>query len=59
MHAGAEGGEVITLSSDDEVEGIGDGGAEGVEVRPEDEEIDIVEWRSALDAEGNMPSWRC
>ena len=45
---GAEGGKVIALSSDDEVEGGGDGGAEGVEVGPEDEEIDIDEWRSAF-----------
>ena len=42
----AKGGEVIALSSDDEVEG--DGGAEGVEVGPEDEEIDVDEWRSAF-----------
>ena len=46
--SGMEGGEVITLSSDDEVEGGGDGGAEGVEVGPEDEEIDVDEWRSAF-----------
>ena len=45
---GAEGGKVITLSTDDEVEGGGDGGAEGVEVGPEDEEIDVDEWRSAF-----------
>ena len=45
---GAGGGEVITLSSDDEVKGGGDGGAEGVEVGPEDEEIDVDEWRSAF-----------
>ena len=45
---GAEGGEVIALSSDDEVEGGGDGSAEGVEVGPEDEEIDVDEWRSAF-----------
>ena len=32
------------LCSDDEVEG----GAEGVEVGPEDKEIDINEWRSAF-----------
>ena len=44
----AEGGDVITLFSDDEVEGGGDGGAEGVEVGPEDEEIDVDEWRSAF-----------
>ena len=63
IFAGAEGGEVMVLSSDDEVEGgAGDGevimcssddeveggGAEGVEVGPEDEEIDIDEWRSAF-----------
>ena len=45
---GTEGGEVIVLSSDDEVEGGGDGGTEGVEVGPEDEEIDVDEWRSAF-----------
>ena len=45
---GAEGSEVIALSSDDEVEGGGDGGTEGVEVGPEDEEIDVDEWRSAF-----------
>ena len=45
---GAEGGEVIALSSDDEVEGGSDGGTEGVEVGPEDEEIDVGEWRSAF-----------
>ena len=43
---GAEGGEVIALSSDDEVKGGGDGGTEGIEVGPEDEEIDVNEWRS-------------
>ena len=48
IFAGAEGGEVIALSSDDEVEGSGDGGTEGVEVGPEDEEIDVNEWRSAF-----------
>ena len=32
IFAGAEGGEVITLSSDDEVKGGEDGGAEGGEV---------------------------
>ena len=32
IFAGAEGGEVIALSSDDEVEGDEDGGAEGGEV---------------------------
>ena len=42
---GAEGGKVIALSSDDEVEG---GGAKGVVMGPEDEEIDIDEWRSAF-----------
>ena len=45
IFAGTEGGEVIALSSDDEVKG---GGAEGVEVDPEDEEIDVDEWRSAF-----------
>ena len=44
----AEGSEVIALSSDDEVEGGGNGGAEGVEVGPEDEEVDVEEWRSAF-----------
>ena len=43
-----EGGEVITLSSDDEVEGGGDSGAEGVEVGPQDGEINVDEWRSAF-----------
>ena len=41
---GAEGGEVIALSSDDEVEGGGSVGAEG----PQDEGIDIGEWRSTF-----------
>ena len=45
---GAEGGEVIALSSDDEVEGGSDGGAKGVQVGPEEEEIDVDEWRSAF-----------
>ena len=48
IFAGAEGGEVIALSYDDEVEGGGDGSAEGVEVGSEDEEIDVDEWRSAF-----------
>ena len=48
IFASAEGGEVITLSSDAEVEGGGNSGAEGVEVGPEDEEIDVDEWRSAF-----------
>ena len=48
IFADAEGGEVIALSSDDEVEGGEDGGAEGSEVVPEDEEINIDEWRSAF-----------
>ena len=48
IFAGAEGGEVIALSSDDEVEGGGDDGAEGVEVGPQDEEINVDEWRSAF-----------
>ena len=43
-----DGGEAITLSSDDEVEGGGDGGGVVVEVGPEDEEIDVNEWRSAF-----------
>ena len=46
--SGAEGGEVITLSSDDKVEGGDDGGRKGIEVGPEDEEINIDEWRSAF-----------
>jgi hypothetical protein len=46
IFAGAEGGEVITLSSDDEVKGGEDGGVEGVEVGGKDEEIDVDEWRS-------------
>ena len=48
IFAGAEGGEVIMLSYDDEIEGSGDGGAKGIEVGPEDEEIDVNEWRSAF-----------
>ena len=48
IFAGMEGGEVIALSSNDEVEGGGDGSAEGVEVGPEDEEIGVDEWRSAF-----------
>ena len=62
IFAGMEGGEVITLSSDDEVEGGEDGGKvialssddeveggeDGVEVGLKDEEIDIDEWRSAF-----------
>ena len=48
IFAGTEGGEVITLSFDDEVEGGGDGDTEGVEVGPEDEEIDVDEWGSAF-----------
>ena len=48
IFVGAEGGKVIALSSDDEVEGSGDGGAEGVKVGHEDEEIDVDEWRSAF-----------
>ena len=51
----AEGGEVIALPSDDEVEGGGDGGAEGVEVGPEDEDIDVDEWRSAFPKDGTDP----
>ncbi len=42
---GAGGAEIIALTSDDEVEG---GGAKGVEVGPEDEDIDVDEWRSAF-----------
>ena len=45
IFVGTKGGEVIALSSDDEVKG---GGAEGVEVGPEDEEINVSEWRSAF-----------
>ena len=41
IFAGAEGGEVIALSSDDKVEGGEDGGTEGVEVGGEYEEIDV------------------
>ena len=68
IFAGAEGGEVIALSSNDEVEGGKDGGAkggeviapssdgevegggavEGIEVGPQDEEIEVDEWRSAF-----------
>ena len=48
IFAGAEGSEVIALSSDDEVEGGGKDGVEGVKVGPEDEEIDVDEWRSAF-----------
>ena len=48
IFASAEGGEVIALSSDDEVEGSKDGGMEGVEVGGEHEEIDVDEWRSAF-----------
>ena len=45
---GAEGSEVIALSSNDEVKGGGYDGAEGIEMGPEDEEIDVDEWRSAF-----------
>ena len=48
IFAGAEGGKVITLSFDDEVEGSEDDGMEGIEVGGEDEEIDVDEWRSAF-----------
>ena len=48
IFAGTEGGEVITLSSNYEVEGSEEGGAEGVEVGPEDEEINVDEWRSVF-----------
>ena len=57
IFAGTEGGEVITLSSDDKVEGGGDGGAEGVEVGPEDEEIDVYEWRSAFNQRPRQRYW--
>ena len=48
IFASAEGGEVIALSSGDEVEGGGDGDMEGVGVGPEDEEINVDEWTSAF-----------
>ena len=48
IFASAEGGEVIALSSDDEVKGGEGDGAEGVQVGGEDEEIDIDEWGSAF-----------
>ena len=48
IFAGAESDEVMALSSDDEVEGGEDGGAEGVEVGGEDEEISVDEWRSVF-----------
>ena len=48
VEGGEDGGKVIALSSDDEVEGGGNGGAEGVDMGPEDEEIDVDEWRSAF-----------
>ena len=38
----------LALSSDDEVEGGGNGGMEGVDVGPEDKEIDVYGWRSAF-----------
>ena len=47
IFASAEAGEVMVLSSENEVEGGEDGGREGVEVGNEDEEIDVDEWRSA------------
>jgi hypothetical protein len=48
IFAGTEGGEVIMLSFDDEVKGGEDGGAEGIEVGDEDEDIDVNEWRSVF-----------
>ena len=48
VEGGKEGGEVIALSSDDEVEGGGDVGAEGIEMGPQDKEINVDEWRSAF-----------
>ena len=48
IFAGAEGGEVIVLSSDDEVEGGEDDSTKGVEVGSEDEEINIDDWRSVF-----------
>ena len=59
IFAGVEGGEVIALSSDDEVEGGEDGGAEGSEVitLSSDDEVEgggdsgteaVDEWRSAF-----------
>ena len=45
---GTKGGKVIVLSSDDEVEGGSNSSVEGVEVGPEDEEIDVDKWRSAF-----------
>ena len=50
----AEGGEVIALSSDDKVEG---GGAKGVKVGPEDEEIDVDEWRSSFPQRPRRRYW--
>ena len=43
IFAGAEGGEVIVLSSDDDVKGREDDGAGGIKVGGEDEEIDFNE----------------
>ena len=48
IFAGADGGEVILLSYDDEVKGGEDSDAEGVEVGGKDEEIDMDEWRSVF-----------
>ena len=48
IFAGAEGGEVIVLSSDGEVEGSKDGSTEGIEVGGKDKEIDEDEWRSVF-----------
>ena len=53
IFADAEGGGVITLSYNDEVEGSEDGDAEGIQVGGKDEEIDIDEWRSAFPNEPN------
>ena len=48
IFADAEGGEVIVLSSNEEVKGGEDGGADGVKVGGEDEWIDVDEWRSVF-----------
>ena len=45
---GSSGGEVIALSSNGEVEGGSDVSTEGVKVGPQDEEIDVDEWRSSF-----------
>ena len=41
-------GNVIVLSSDDEVKDDKDGKTKGVKVGGEDEEIDVNEWRSVF-----------